>query len=194
MTKDLKDAKVDYDEEVEADAWVLPFISYFLLPMVMLGILAFILFQRFRDPLGGGFLGNYIKSPARRYEKAKMRVTFNDVADMTNAKRELQEIVEFLKGPEKFQRLGAQIPKGVLLDRAAGHGQDAAGPGRGRRGGRAVLQHQRLGVHPDVRRRRRQPGARHVQDGQGKRSLPAVHRRDRRRGPDARRRRRRRLR
>ena len=52
-----------------------------------------------------------------------MRVTFNDVADMASAKSELQEIVEFLKGPEKFQRLGAQIPKGVLLIGPPGTGK-----------------------------------------------------------------------
>src|SRR5213595_26308 len=76
-----------------------------------------------RDPLGGGFLSNYVKSPAKRYDKTKMRTTFDDVADMTSAKYELQEIVEFLKNPEKFQRLGAQIPKGVLLIGPPGTGK-----------------------------------------------------------------------
>ena len=89
---------------------------------------------------------------------------------------------------------GAQVPKGVLLVGPPGHRQDAAGPRRRRRGGRAVLLDQRLRVHPDVRRRRRQPRPRHVQDRQGERALPPVHRRDRRRRPHARRRRRRRLR
>src|SRR5437762_6291562 len=76
-----------------------------------------------RDPLGGGFLNNYIKSPAKRYEKSKMRVTFDDVAGMQNAKSELQEIVEFLRSPEKFQRLGAVVPKGVLLVGPPGTGK-----------------------------------------------------------------------
>jgi cell division protease FtsH len=99
-------------------------VFFFLLPTIL--IIAFIFFfllPRMRDPMGGGFLGNYIKSPARRYEKAKMRITFNDVAGMQAAKSELQEIVEFLKGPEKFQRLGAQIPKGVLLIGPPGTGK-----------------------------------------------------------------------
>jgi cell division protease FtsH len=94
-----------------------------LLPAVLLLLLLLFLLPRFRDPMGGGFLSSYIKSPARRYERNKMRVTFEDVADMENAKRELQEVVDFLRSPEKFQRLGAQIPKGVLLVGPPGTGK-----------------------------------------------------------------------
>src|SRR5204863_7808653 len=82
-----------------------------------------ILLPRFRDPLGGGFMNSYIKSPARRYDKNKGRVSFEDVADMKSAKYELQEVVEFLKSPEKFQRLGAQIPKGILFIGPPGTGK-----------------------------------------------------------------------
>src|SRR5262249_45466365 len=60
---------------------------------------------------------------ARRYEKGKTRPTFADVADMANAKAELQEVVDFLKDPEKFARLGAQVPKGVLLVGPPGTGK-----------------------------------------------------------------------
>ena len=66
------------------------------------------------------------------------------------------------------RRPGAQ---GRAADGPAGHGQDAAGPGRGRRGGRALLLDQRLRVHPDVRRRGRQPRARPVRHRQGERPL-----------------------
>src|SRR5204863_736870 len=59
----------------------------------------------------------------KRYDRSKLRVTFEDVADMQNAKAELQEIVEFLRNPEKFQRLGAQVPKGVLLVGPPGTGK-----------------------------------------------------------------------
>ncbi|HEV3025309.1 MAG TPA: ATP-dependent zinc metalloprotease FtsH, partial [Pirellulales bacterium] len=55
--------------------------------------------------------------------RSKMRVTFDDVADMENAKGELQEVVDFLRSPEKFQRLGAQVPKGVLLIGPPGTGK-----------------------------------------------------------------------
>src|SRR5262249_7787331 len=93
------------------------------LPLALLLFLVLFLLPRFRDPLGGGFLSNYIKSPARRYERNKMRVTFEDVADMESAKRELQEVVDFLRSPEKFQRLRAQVPKGVLLVGPPGPGK-----------------------------------------------------------------------
>src|SRR5207248_7409236 len=90
-------------------------LAMFRRPRVVLVALFVFLLPRFRDPLGGGFLSIYIKSPARRYERSKMRVTFDDVAGMQNAKGELQEVVEFLRNPDKFQRLGAVVPKGVLL-------------------------------------------------------------------------------
>jgi cell division protease FtsH len=111
-----------YGTEEEHMSWVGP-VMMFLLPTALLLFLLVFLLPRFRDPLGGGFLSNYIKSPARRYERSKMRVTFDDVAGMQNAKSELQEIVEFLKSPEKFQRLGAVVPKGVLLVGPPGTGK-----------------------------------------------------------------------
>src|SRR5207253_4467155 len=94
-----------------------------LMPGVLLLGLFLFLTTRFRGPRGGGFLSSYIKSPAKRYERSKMRVTFDDVADMQSAKGELQEVVDFLRSPEKFQRLGAQVPKGVLLVGPPGTGK-----------------------------------------------------------------------
>ncbi len=95
--------------------WAWQAAMLFILPLVLFLLIFFVFLPRFRDPLGGGFLSNYIKSPAKRYERSKLRVTFDDVAGLQNAKSELQEIVEFLRSPEKFQRLGAVVPKGVLL-------------------------------------------------------------------------------
>jgi cell division protease FtsH len=103
-------------------SWLLS-LSMFLLPALVLLMLLVFFLPRFRDPLGGGFLSNYIKSPAKRYERSKLRVTFDDVAGMQNAKSELQEVVEFLRSPEKFQRLGAVVPKGVLLVGPPGTGK-----------------------------------------------------------------------
>ncbi len=114
------DLRVTHEEE--RFGWVGPMLML-LLPAALVLALFFFLLPRFRDPLGGGFLSNYIKSPAKRYDRTKMRVTFDDVADMQNAKSELQEIVEFLKNPEKFSRLGAQVPKGVLLVGPPGTGK-----------------------------------------------------------------------
>jgi cell division protease FtsH len=110
-------------QEEERFGWLGQAVLLLLPFALLLAVFVFFVLPRFRDPLGGGFLSNYIKSPARRYDRTKMRVTFDDVADMQNAKSELQEIVEFLKNPEKFTRLGAQVPKGVLLVGPPGTGK-----------------------------------------------------------------------
>jgi ATP-dependent metalloprotease FtsH len=116
------DPKFQWNPEDDHTAWLQPLMTFMLLGILMVGLFVFLV-PRFRDPLGGGFLSNYIKSPARRYERSKQRVTFEDVAGMQNAKSELQEVVEFLRAPEKFQRLGAVIPKGVLLVGPPGTGK-----------------------------------------------------------------------
>src|SRR5262249_25510703 len=114
---------VKVETEPDHFSWLGPVLIWFVLPAALiLGVFLFLL-PRFRDPLGGGFLSNYIKSPAQRYDPSKMRLTFEDVGDMQNAKGELQEIVEYLRGPEKFTRLGAQVPKGVLLVGPPGTGK-----------------------------------------------------------------------
>jgi cell division protease FtsH len=123
LLKLLKEKNVSFKDEPEHGAWIITLLAYLLGPLLILGLFFLYILPRFRDPLGGSFLSNYIKSPARRYEKSKMRVTFDDVADMQAAKGELQEIVEFLRNPEKFQRLGAQVPKGVLLVGPPGTGK-----------------------------------------------------------------------
>ena len=94
-----------------------------ILPAVILIVFFLFILPKFRDPMGGGFLSNYIKSPAKKYEKTKMKVTFEYVAGLQHAKGELQEIVEVLKSPDKFTRLGASIPKGVLLVGPPGTGK-----------------------------------------------------------------------
>src|SRR6185437_16332152 len=115
--------KMQLTQEPDHFSWFLQPLMVIVLPAIILLALFMFLLPRFRDPLGGGFLSNYIKSPARRYERSKMRVTFDDVAGMQNAKSELQEVVEFLRAPEKFQRLGAVVPKGVLLVGPPGTGK-----------------------------------------------------------------------
>jgi cell division protease FtsH len=86
-----------------------------LLPTFVIVGLIYFMMRRARDQFDGGILGSFVKSPAKRHDKSKQRTTFDEVAGLENAKGELQEIVEFLKSPEKFQRLGGRIPKGVLL-------------------------------------------------------------------------------
>jgi cell division protease FtsH len=115
--------KVEITVEEDHGTWLGPLLTTLLMTMLLLGVLFLFVLPRFRDPLGGSFLNNYIKSPARRYERSKGRITFEDVADMESAKRELQEVVDFLRSPDKFQRLGAQVPKGVLLVGPPGTGK-----------------------------------------------------------------------
>jgi cell division protease FtsH len=117
------DPTVAVSAEEEHGTWVGPLLTTILFSMLLLGVLVMFVLPRFRDPLGGGFLNSYIKSPARRYERSKGRITFEDVADMESAKRELTEVVEFLRNPDKFQRLGARVPKGVLLVGPPGTGK-----------------------------------------------------------------------
>jgi cell division protease FtsH len=115
-----KGVRVEQQEEFFSllGPWIM-ILGFIVIPLAFL----FFLIPRFRDPLGGGFLSNYIKSPAKRYERSKQRVTFDDVAGMHNAKSDLQEVVEFLRSPEKFTRLGAVVPKGVLLIGPPGTGK-----------------------------------------------------------------------
>ncbi len=97
-------------------------LQYAIISMLMLGVLWFLL-RRNSDPLSGGMMGSFIRSPAKRFQGSPEQTTFEDVAAMDNAKRELQEVVEFLKEPDRFTRLGARIPKGVLLMGPPGTGK-----------------------------------------------------------------------
>jgi cell division protease FtsH len=122
LQEEVEKQGMQLTQEPDHFSWLPQMLMLILPAALLLGLFIFLL-PRFRDPLGGGFLSNYIKSPARRYERSKMRVTFDDVAGMQNAKSELQEVVEFLRAPEKFQRLGAVVPKGVLLIGPPGTGK-----------------------------------------------------------------------
>ncbi len=107
------------------DTSVGPFQQVFLYLILFLpfGLLLFLMMRRTSDPFGSGMFGSFSRSPAKRFQPSDQTNTFDDVAGMEHAKRELQEVVEFLKNPAKFQRLGAQIPKGVLLMGPPGTGK-----------------------------------------------------------------------
>jgi cell division protease FtsH len=84
--------------------------------MLVFGFLWFFLLRQLRMASGGaGMLGNFGRSRHRVTTKEHTNITFADVAGIEEAKEEVSEIVEFLKNPRKFQRLGGRIPRGVLL-------------------------------------------------------------------------------
>ncbi len=107
--------------------YLLNLIFMFGVPVLIL-VALFIMLRRTRDSIfgGGGILG-FSKSPARKYEQGDRRITFDDVAGLEGVKQDLQEIVEYLKNPKKFQRLGGRVPKGILLMGPPGTGKTLLG-------------------------------------------------------------------
>jgi cell division protease FtsH len=104
------------------------FMMQILLPIVpwilLIVFLWFVIFRQLRNGGGaGGMLGNFGRSRHKITSKEHTNVTFDDVAGVEEAKEEVMEIVEFLKNPKKFQRLGGRIPRGVLLVGEPGTGK-----------------------------------------------------------------------
>jgi cell division protease FtsH len=87
--------------------------------VLLIGLLVFLLRRTGR----GGVLGSFGRSRARRYQPTAQRVTFDDVAGIDEAEDELTEIVDFLKNPNRYRRLGGRIPRGVLLSGPPGTGK-----------------------------------------------------------------------
>jgi cell division protease FtsH len=113
---------VKYEQRVESTflrdilSWVIPAVVFFALWMFLM--------RRFAEKqgLGGGFL-SIGKSKAKVYIETDTKVTFADVAGVDEAKEELKEVVAFLKAPKEYGRLGARVPKGVLLVGPPGTGK-----------------------------------------------------------------------
>ncbi len=110
-------------QSVEDRYGLLMVLGSVILPILIL-VFLWNMFRRTRDQLmGGGFLSGFSKSTARRYEHGESRITFDDVAGLEGVKSDLQELVDFLREPKKFQRLGGRVPKGVLLNGPPGTGK-----------------------------------------------------------------------
>jgi cell division protease FtsH len=118
------DANTTWDYRAPTDlSTSVAMLIYILFPLALV-LFLWSMFRRTRDQImGGGFLSGFTKSPAKRYEEEEDPITFKDVAGLENVKGDLQEIVDFLMDPEKFQRLGGRVPKGVLLMGPPGTGK-----------------------------------------------------------------------
>lgn len=118
----LRSGQVDVEVyPQEKHSWL----SFFLVLLVLLSLLPLVLYFRNSQGGAGGSskIFNVGKSKARFFSPNEINVTFKDVAGVTEAKEDLQDIIEFLRNPEKFERLGAKIPRGILLSGAPGNGK-----------------------------------------------------------------------
>ncbi len=120
----LREADVDFDyHPPSSDGAIWGLLGNLIFPIILIGAL-FFLFRRSNNMPGGpGQAMNFGKSKAKFQMEAKTGIMFDDVAGIDEAKEELQEVVTFLKQPERFTAVGAKIPKGVLLVGPPGTGK-----------------------------------------------------------------------
>ena len=168
-----KNVSISAKPPSDGNNWLLTLLVNGLPLIAIFGVWIFL--SRQMQGAGGKAMG-FGKSKAKLLTEAHGRVTFEDVAGVDEAKEDLQEIVEFLRDPQRFQRLGGRIPRGVLLIGPPGTGKTLAGARHRRRSQCAVLHDFRFGLRRNVRRRRRKPRARHVRAGEEKRALHHLHR------------------
>ncbi len=118
LVKELEAHRIQYTGKVESK-WLTNILSW-VVPLVFFFFIWRLLFSRIGPETSVMSFG---KSRAKIYAEKDKKITFSDVAGIDEAKEELKEIVEFLKNPQKFQRLGGKIPKGVLLVGMPGTGK-----------------------------------------------------------------------
>src|SRR5829696_6539869 len=122
LSKALEDEKVVIEAEPinQSRGFLASLILGFGPVILLIGL--FVYFAR-RSSGGMGAIGAFGRSKARRVEGGEQKITFADVAGIDEAKAELSEIVDFLKNPGRYQKLGGRIPRGVLLSGAPGTGK-----------------------------------------------------------------------
>ncbi len=122
LNDELKQLLRDTDVEYKVDKNIFGGLLMTLLPVLFFLFVLFLLFRHQMKSAGRGAL-SFGKSKARMLSMDKNKVTFKDVAGIEEAREELSEIVEFLRDPRKFQKLGGSIPKGVLMVGPPGTGK-----------------------------------------------------------------------
>jgi cell division protease FtsH len=120
IVKELEAAKIEFSGRIESTFWR-DLIFGWVLPLGIMAALWIFLMRR----MGGGPTQalSFGRSKAKIYDRKELKTTFADVAGVDEAKTELVEVVDFLKSPKKYQRLGGRIPKGVLLVGPPGTGK-----------------------------------------------------------------------
>ena len=120
----LRDSNVNFDSHpMRNDGAIWGLLGNLIFPILLIGGLFFLFRRSSNIPGGPGQALNFGKSRARFQMEAKTGIKFDDVAGIDEAKEELQEVVTFLKQPERFTAVGARIPKGVLLVGPPGTGK-----------------------------------------------------------------------
>jgi cell division protease FtsH len=122
LIKDLAASGISYRGDI-SDNWLKDFLLTWIIPLVVLMLIWSFVFRRMGSAGPGESVMSFAKSRAKIYGESEVKVTFNDVAGVNEAKEELMEIIEFLSHPEKFTKLGGRIPKGVLLVGPPGTGK-----------------------------------------------------------------------
>src|SRR5687768_12648809 len=122
LTSRLREKGVAFQGEPEAQTSVWLILLYQSLPFLLILGIAFFIMRQMQKNAGSGAMG-FGRSKAKLLTEKQGRVTFDDVAGIDESREELQEIVDFLKDPTKFARLGGKIPKGALLVGAPGTGK-----------------------------------------------------------------------